>query len=365
MNKQELMENFTMEEIAEMVVKCQSEGKIKNPEIQINCPVCGTLFEFNDGKERFYITVLVDTIHSLEEENQKLKNTSEIKNDEIQKLKQIISNLTESNGRLQEKVDTYTDYLLPRCTKKAKELIDHNRFSEVRIFAIEDEKKCDYGKKSFNISDSEKFNDELEKFLKVDLLQSSIDKICKDIVEQKNNAMAMEFAKVICELLRKNGVYVHCTETRLSENITENSIEEKYGICFDSIDFSEHDKKFTDEIEKLKSRLDRKQTEIDQIDEILNELFGVTHDIAKPAEFERILREKAEGYKTISDFLPEEPIEVASMLISAGGEYERSGLLKAIRGEGKETYNLFDISEIRQIAEHLLVYCNANGQEEE
>lgn len=116
------------------------------------------------------------------------------------------------------------------------------------------------------------------------------------------------------------------------------------------------------EIDELKSQLGRKQTEINQIDEILNELFGVTHDVAKPAEFERILREKAEDYKTISDFLPAEPIEIASLLINAERECEP---LKLFRNIYKDTYKLFDISELRQIAEHLLVYCNANGEGKE
>ena len=49
------------------------------------------------------------------------------------------------------------------------------------------------------------------------------------------------------------------------------------------------------EIKELKSQLDRKKTEINQIDEILNELFGVTHDVVKtPDEFREILSSKKE-----------------------------------------------------------------------
>lgn len=172
MTKQELMENYTMEQLAEMVVKYCEKGKIENAEMQVNCPVCGTQFDFNDGKERLFMTVLTDTIHSLE-----------------------------------------------------------------------------------------------------------------------------------------------------------------------------------DESEKLKSQLHRKETTINQIDKILNRLFGVTHDIVEtPDELEKILMEKADGYKTISDFLPTEPIKVADILIN---EYHTTD------------YMGFDISELRQIAEHLLVYCNANGEGEE
>lgn len=196
MTKSELMENYTMEELADMVVK--------------------------------------------------LQNASEVKNDEIQKLKWDISNLEESNGRLQARVDTYTNYLLPRCTKEAKELIDHNHFVGVKIVSIDE-------------------------------MKSSCDK--------------------------------------------------------------------EDEIKELKSQLHRKETEINQIDDILGKLFGVTHDIVKtPDEFEKILTEKTCDSKFISKVLPITSIGTAKMLTED---------------------SLFDISELRQIAEHLLVYCNANESEGE
>ena len=65
----------------------------------------------------------------------------------------------------------------------------------------------------------------------------------------------------------------------------------------------------------------------------------------------------------ISDFLPTEPepIKVADVLINAEGEYERNPIEKVFCGTDKGTYRIFDISELRQIAEHLLVYCNHNG----
>lgn len=119
-------------------------------------------------------------------------------------------------------------------------------------------------------------------------------------------------------------------------------------------------------IETLESELRRKEREINQIENILEKLFGVTHDVAsKPDDFEKILTEKAEEYKTIVDFLPTEPIKVADMLINAEGEYEHNSIAKAFCGTDKGTYKLFDISKLRQIAEHLLIYCNANGSEGE
>ncbi len=231
-----------------------------------------------------------------------------------------------------------------------------------------------------NISDIQKCQEEYEKVLKESSLHRTIDKISKDILEQKNNAMAMEFTRIICDLLKRYGVYVHCTETKFSEKITTNSIEEKYGIVFDSVDFSEHDKEFKDKIKELqseaekyrkrdcqiaeyKTEFERTKNTINQIDDILEKLFGVRHDaVENPDEFEKILSDKAKG--NIADFLPTEPIKVADMLINAEGEYEHNPLAKALCGKDKDTYRIFDISELRQIAEYLLIYCKYNESKE-
>lgn len=253
------------------------------------------------------------------------------------------------------------------------------------------------GNKTMNISDIQKCQEKYEKFLKKSPLEGVINKISKDILEQKNNDMAIEFTRIICDLLKRYGVYVHCTETKLSEKITTNSIEEQYGIVFDSMDFSQHDKEFTDKIEELQSEVDkcqkvyeatkkdcdrqieeyekkifgleeyagslkcsvdRKQDEINQIDSIICELFGIAHsgDIYSE-DFKELLKEKSAVGKTVYDFLSTEPIKVADMLINTHKRdlYENSAYYSKI----------FDISELRQIAEHLLVYCNHNEEMEE
>lgn len=117
-------------------------------------------------------------------------------------------------------------------------------------------------------------------------------------------------------------------------------------------------------IDTNKSELERAKNTINQIDDILERLFGVRHDmVGKPDEFEKILTDRAKG--NVSDFLPTEPIKVADMLINAEGEYERNPLEKSFCGTDKGTYRIFEVSELRQIAEHLLVYCNHNGEAEE
>lgn len=117
---------------------------------------------------------------------------------------------------------------------------------------------------------------------------------------------------------------------------------------------------------ELKKQLDRSQTTINQIDYILEKLFGVRHDTAgKPDEFEKVLKQKAESYNTIADYLCDEPISVAQTLISAKRSYELSAEEKQRSGLEKGYYHIFEVSELRQIAEHLLIYCNHNKEEEE
>jgi len=235
-------------------------------------------------------------------------------------------------------------------------MIDHNHFTGVII--VTQEQWNNRGGKTMNISDIQKCQEEYEKLLKESPLHGTIDKICKDILEQKNNAMAMEFTRIICDLLKRYGVYVHCTETKFGERITTNSIEDQYGIVFDSMDFSQHDKEFMDKIKELEKQLDRSQTTINQIDDILEKLFGVRHDMVdKPDEFEKILSERAKG--NVTDFLPTEPIKVDDMLINASKKRTN-----CMTGKEYDKY-IFGKWQLRQIAEHLLVYCNHNGEVEE
>lgn len=69
--------------------------------------------------------------------------------------------------------------------------------------------------------------------------------------------------------------------------------------------------------------------------------------------------------RVIADFLPTEPIKVADMLINVEGKYEHNPLAKAFCGTDKGTYRIFDVGKLKQIAEHLLVYCNHHGEAEE
>ena len=127
------------------------------------------------------------------------RNTRKSSRRRIQKKNQI---LEENNGRLQSKLDTYNNYLLPKATKEAKELIGQNHFTGVRIVTWE--QWNNQGEKSMNISDIQKCQEEYEKLLKESPIEGVMNKIAKDILNQKSNAMVMEFTGIICDLLKRD-----------------------------------------------------------------------------------------------------------------------------------------------------------------
>lgn len=357
MNKQELLSTYTPEQLADMLIKANN------------------LLDMLKYSGSYLKSGLFDNpaVAAFEERLNIAQNR--------------IKNLEEENGRLQAEVDTYNGCLLPKCTKEARRMIDENRFANVRIVTWDEWNNRE--KNAMNISEIQKCQEEYERILKESPLQRTIDGIAKDILEQKNNAMAMEFTRAICDLLKRYGVCVHCTETK-HQNVTHNLIEEKYGIVFDSVDFSQHDKEFKDKIEELKKRLGNSQTAIIHLEKLSAGLKAdfntATEKIKDIADENMRLQCERNGYKSkaealeaekteikiheITDFLPSEPIKVADMLISATYTRQKSSMEKTLHkafGNNSDTVteNVYSESDLRQIAEHLLVYCNYNESEGE
>lgn len=111
----------------------------------------------------------------------------------------------------------------------------------------------------------------------------------------------------------------------------------------------------------MEYEINKRQKAIEQIDRIIYELFGIAHNEYEYADdFKKLLKEKLAVEKTITDFLPIESIKVADMLIKNAMHEPCANILSF----GKP-YSLYDMSELRQIAEHLLAYCNHNGGAEE
>lgn len=253
-------------------------------------------------------------------------------------------------------------------------------------------------KLNFTIAEMQKCEEMYNEFIKDTITFSNpIEELTRKIREKEDNAAAMEFTRVICELLKENGVSVVARKYIYDRqfNKTFDILSENYGASIEGLDFLQHDKEFADEIKKLQFEVEKyrkafesvkkerdyqiaeykkKINELEQhhkfsmmqIDDVLVGFLGVTHEIMdKPSDFEKVLQEAIEKSKTVTDLLPTEPIKVADMLINAEGEYEHNSLVKKICGTDKGTYRIFGVSELRQIAEHLLIYCNHYREEEE
>lgn len=68
------------------------------------------------------------------------------------------------------------------------------------------------------------------------------------------------------------------------------------------------------------------------------------------------------GKKNQGDLmLPDEPIDVASMLINATitVEPDNFGPLSPLRNKGSQTFAKYDTNQLQEIADHLLTYCKA------
>lgn len=150
-----------------------------------------------------------------------------------------------------------------------------------------------------------------------------INKIIKDIIDKENKEMAMAFTNVIGKLLKENGVKVVASRYDKDKRYEKDGkiIGKEYAISVDRLDFTEHDKAFMEQVRRLK------------------------YDF-----------EKLEQSKRID--LPFEPLEVANMLINATYEGKMSF------SEKRTEYTKYSIDDLSQIAEHLLVYCKYNREDE-
>ena len=188
--------------------------------------------------------------------------------------------------------------------------------------------------------------------------ESQIEKIAKDIRDREDREMALAFTNVVGSLLRDNGVAVKTSryefETDNEADKNKYIIKKEYGVSFDGLDFTEHDKEFNDEIKKLKSELSDVQK---SADEYYNKCIDLTNQIEKlKSELETKVDFETDGLVK----LPFNPLETANMLINATYKDDEIPFL-----ERQVDRNVYDINDLEQIAEHLLVYCKHNKESEE
>lgn len=164
---------------------------------------------------------------------------------------------------------------------------------------------------------------------------TNIDEIIDKFAKCHDNKVAVAFTKSIGELLKLNGVTAHYMEYN-SDVMAEDEISKRYGIVFDSLDFTEHDKGFKDEINSLKESIKERDSRIKQLEHDFDELKENNANVE----------------------LPFDAIEVVNFLINEECECE-------IPFTGRKTKRRkYNIDDLEQIAEHLLVYCKHNKEVE-
>ena len=136
-------------------------------------------------------------------------------------------------------------------------------------------------------------------------------------MEMINNANAVLFD--LCTRLKDNGVVAKVSG---DYEFSEDNISLDFVERISELDFSEHDKRFKDEIRQLK------------------------HELEEKCRFEtdRLVK------------LPFDALETANMLINATYKAEIPFLEKQVDRD------VYDIDDLEQIAEHLLVYCKHNKE---
>ena len=186
---------------------------------------------------------------------------------------------------------------------------------------------------------------------------SEVEKIAKNIRDREDRELALAFTNVICELLLKNGVSVKFSRYEFGNDKefdkNEYKIAREFGVSIDELDFTEHDKRFNDEISQIKHELfDAQKSD----DECHNKCIDLKNQIAK---LESELEAKVDFETDRLVKLPFDPLETANMLINATYKAEIPFLEKQV------DRNVYNIDDLEQIAEHLLVYCKHNREDEE
>ena len=180
----------------------------------------------------------------------------------------------------------------------------------------------------------------------------TISKIVRDIADKKDKEVALEFTKQICTLLKNKGVSP-VMEEYIQDIAKENSIERKYGVAITGLDFTEHDKVFEDRIIELENIINHKLGGWDKYGIQYNEILDMK---AENQELKKRIAE-LENKETVE--LPFDALETANMLINATYKAEIQFLEKQVDRD------VYDIDDLEQIAEHLLVYCKHNRESEE
>lgn len=176
------------------------------------------------------------------------------------------------------------------------------------------------------------------------------------------------------------------TKTELMENYTMEQLADKYLRLQEKFNrYTEVIKGIVSELpEELKNgtefhlKIDRLQSKVEKYRKAFED--AKKERDCQIAEYQKNIEEltdenaelhcELQAVNAFQEGYPTEPIKVADMLINATYTREKGDVEKAFckaLGNNSDMVeeNVFGISELRQIAEHLLVYCNHNEEEPE
>ena len=171
-----------------------------------------------------------------------------------------------------------------------------------------------------------------------------------------NNANAVLFD--LCTRLKDNGVVAKVSgDYEFSEDKTSLDFVERIS----ELDFTEHDKRFKDEIERLKRQIEKLESIRMRCHESARDSFdsgnyGCLHIVTA----DELKTTKDVNDRTIE--LPFDALETANMLINATYSRQTSSAEKAFTGCNVAKGHIYSIDDLEQIAEHLLVYCKHNKE---
>ena len=115
-------------------------------------------------------------------------------------------------------------------------------------------------------------------------------------------------------------------------------------------------------VQKIKCELDKTYNQLMEVEKDAQERIA---ELKSELEVKDNLLKIKNGLCGNDVELPCEPISVAEMLINAKIEYEPTSLQKVLfKTEGKCLADKFSDDDLEQIAEHLLVYCKHNREDE-
>lgn len=117
---------------------------------------------------------------------------------------------------------------------------------------------------------------------------------------------------------------------------------------------------YKSKIQQKEAKISRLEKEREELRNQRNEQMTIVNELKQKI---KTLEEQSvhDSSKTLADFLPAEPINVADILINSFFNP------RSVDENGTELVfykRKFNISELRQIAEHLLVHCNANQEDQ-